>query len=153
MAVNFELITELQTLVRRDFVVASTVNVKATDTNPLIAGEFLILNTSYQLARPAADNGIAWAVHMEKGRYDVQALRKTDVLFSGGYEADTTVFTTAGITTIGQALGSDVAVAAPTGETGTKSGLKLFAAGVTLGYVTRLPANNGGRLRFFQTWA
>jgi hypothetical protein len=96
---------------------------------------------------------MGWAVFMEKGRYDVQALRKTTILFSGGYEADTRVFTTAGITAVGQGLQIDAAVAAPTGESGTKCGLKIYASGINVGYVTRLPANNGGRLRFFQTWA
>lgn len=152
MAVNFELITELNALIRRDFVVASIVNVKATDVNPLIDGEFMVMNTSYQLVR-ALTAGMGWAVFMEKGRYDVQALRKTDILFGGSYEADTTVFTAAGITTIGQGLQIDAAVAAPTGESGIKTGLKIYASGVNIGYVTRLPANNGGKLRFFQTWA
>jgi len=36
-------------------------------------------------------------------------------------------------------------------DTKTKSGLVVWGSGVVIGYVTRMPANNGGLLRFIQT--
>lgn len=149
MSVNFDLITELQFTLRRDFPVADTDLVKPSNANPLMDGEFMNLDANYKLVRAAtAEHG--WALFMEKGRFDVQALGKTMILFAGSYEADTRVFTTAGITTTGQALQISDAV---TVDSLTKTGLKIWASGVEMGRVTRLPANNGGLLRFFQTWA
>lgn len=146
MVVNFELVTEVQGLLRRDFAVADRTLVDPTNSNPLMDGEFMNLNSSYQLIRGASQS-LGWALFAEKGRFDVQALGKTTVLFGGTYEADTRVFTSAGLT-LGGALEISNAV---TVDTLTKSGLKVWAAGPVMGYVTRLPANNGGRLRFIQT--
>ena len=144
--VNFELITEIQALLRRDFPVADRTLVNPNNANPLMDGEFMNLNTSYQLIR-GANNTAGYALFVEKGRFDVQAIGKVTVLFAGGYEADTRVFTTAGL-----ALGGALEIsAAVTVDTLTKSGLKVWASGPVIGYVTRLPANNGGLLRFQQT--
>jgi hypothetical protein len=146
MNVNFELVTELQALIRRDFYLANKSLGNPTDSNPLMDGEFLKLDTAYKLVR-AGDGELGWAVFMEKGRYDVQALGKTTILFAGTYEADTRVFTTSGLT-----LGGKLQVSASvTVDSLTKTGLANYSAGEVVGYVTRLPANNGGKLRFIQT--
>ena len=94
--VNFELVTELQFLLRRDFYLADKTLGKPTNANPLMDGEFLKLDTAYKLVR-AGDGELGFAMFMEKGRFDVQALGKTTVLFAGTYEADTRVFTAAGL--------------------------------------------------------
>jgi hypothetical protein len=143
--VNFELVTELQFLLRRDFPVADRSLVSPNNANPLMDGEFLNLNTSYQLIR-AGNGEVGWAMFVEKGRFDVQAVGKVTVLFAGTYEADTRVFTA------GFGLGGDLEIsAAVTVDLLTKSGLKIAAGGKVVGFVTRMPANNGGRLRFLQT--
>lgn len=112
--VNMSLVTEVQPILRRDFGVAhaSLLNPDSTPgtaTDPLyfLDGEFVMLNSNYQLARggreDAASTGGAlvnpidvgsaskvpsFAVWMERGRTDMQAIGKATVLFGSGYEAD-----------------------------------------------------------------
>ena len=146
MNVNFELVTDLQGLTRRDFTVASRDLVNPTNVNPIIDGEFVFLNTGYQLVR-ASTGGPGWAVFAERGRFDVQALGKLTVLQLNPYEADTTVFTAAGL-----ALGGKVKISSAVDFGGqSKSGLAAYDSGEVIGFVTRLPQDNGGRLRFVQT--
>jgi len=146
MNVHFELVTDLQGLIRRDFYLADKTLANPNATNPLIDGEFVSLDTAYKLVR-GADGALGYAVFMERGRFDVQALGKTTVLMIGGYEADTRVFTSAGLT-----LGGKLQLSASvTVDAKTKSGLANYSSGEVLGYVTRLPANNGGKLRFLRT--
>lgn len=146
MQTNFSLVTDVQSLIRRDFDVADTTLVNPTVANPIIDGEFVFVDSSYKLVRGTA-GAIGWAVFNERGRFDVQAIKKLTVLFANPYEADTRVFTSAGLT-----LGGALQIASNVSYDGqTKSGLANFSSGVTIGYVTRLPANNGGKLRFLQT--
>jgi len=146
MTANFELVTEVQGLLRRDFTVADRTLVNPNNANPLMDGEFMNFDTSYRLIR-GVDGTFGMALFVERGRMDVQAIGKATVLMGGSYEADTRVFTTTSLT-LGCKLQID---AAATVDSLTKTGLKLFASGEVIGYCTRLPANNGGRLRFFQT--
>ena len=146
--VNFELVTELQHLLRRDFTVANKDLVKPSNANPLMDGEFLNLDTAYKVVR-AGTGEHGWALFVEKGRFDVQAVGRVTILFCGHYEADTRVFKSSGLTLGGQ-LQLD---AACTVDTLTKTGLANYSSGQVMGRVTKLPANNGNRLRFFQTWA
>jgi len=143
--VNFELVTEVQSLLRRDFPMADKSLLNPNNANPLIDGEFVEVNSAYQLVR-AGNQKNAWAVFAERGRYDVQSIGKVPVLFAGSYEADTRVFTAAGLTLGGNLQTSN----AVTVDGQTKSGLLIHSGGPVIGWVTRLPANNGGRLRFFQ---
>lgn len=146
MQVNFELVTDLQSLIRRDFPVANRTLVDPTNANPIIDGEFVFVNSSYQLAR-AASGTLGFAVLAERGRFDVQAIGKLTVLMLMPYEADTAIFTSAGL-----ALGGALKISDAVSFGGqTKSGLAAYDSGVIMGYVTRLPANNGGRLRFVKT--
>jgi len=143
---NFELVSDLQSLQRRDFGLADNSLINPNNANPLMDGEFLALDADYKLVR-GSTQGLGYALFMEKGRYDVQAIKKTMVLFSGGYEANTRVYKPAGLA-LGAALMIDAAV---TVDSLTKSGLALHTGGIVIGYVTRLPASNGNRLRFQQT--
>lgn len=150
MNVNFELVTEVQGLLRRDFPVADRNLVNPNNANPLMDGEFMNLDTAYKLVR-GAEGSFGFGLFVERGRMDVQAIGKVTVLMGGTYEADTRVFTAAGITAVGQRLMISAAV---TVDTLTKSGLVVHDGTATkeiVGYVTRLPANNGGKLRFMQT--
>lgn len=145
MNVNFELVTDLQGLIRRDFYLADKTLANPNVTNPLIDGELVSLDTAYKLVR-GADGGLGFVVFMERGRFDVQALGKTTVLMAGEYEADTRVFTSAGLS-----LGGRLQLSASVTVDGkTKSGLANYSSGMVLGRVTRLPANNGGKLRFLR---
>lgn len=144
--VNFELVTEVQGLLRRDFTVADRTLVNPNNANPLMDGEFLNLDSSYKLIR-GVDGSFGMALFAERGRMDVQAIGKVTVLMGGAYEADTRVFTTTSL-----ALGGKLQISASvTVDTLTKSGLANYSSGEVIGYVTRLPANNGGKLRFFQS--
>ena len=144
MVVNFELVTVVQNCLRRDFVVADRTLIDPTNANPLMDGEFMNIDANYKIIR-GINQSVGYALFAERGRYDVQTIGKSPILFMGGYEANTRVFTPGGIT-----HGCALEISAAVSLDGTKSGLKVWAAGPIIGYVTRLPANNGGRLRFQQ---
>ncbi len=144
-AINFELVTELQTLTRRDFVVGGTI-LNPFDSNPLLDGEWLELNSDYSLVRGTGEgtSPLVFPVHTERGRYDTQSIGKTNVLMLGMYEARTKVVNTSSLV-----LGSPLTVQDVTIGGLTKRGLAL--AGVTagrtvVGYVSKLLDN--GFVRF-----
>lgn len=142
---NFELVTELQTLIRRDFALADTSILAPLNANPLVDGEWLALNTSYQLARGASSAfPLAFPVHTERGRYDTQAIGKVNVIFAGQYEADTAVYTATSLV-----VGSPLMVGDVTFGGLTRRGLLLATSGnAIMGYVTRLMT---GKIRFLRT--
>jgi hypothetical protein len=148
----FELVTELQTLIRRDFPYTGvTPNAPGildpNNANPLIDGEWLELDTGtnqYNLKRGSGEGTslLQFPVHTERGRYDVQAAQKVNVLFLGMYEADTLVVDTTGLA-VGDLLSvQDVTVGAL-----TRRGLKERAAntGTVVGFVTKVV---GSKVRF-----
>jgi hypothetical protein len=144
---TFRLVTEAQAIIRRSFPLADPTILKPSNANPLVQGEWLGLNTSYKMARGAGAQSIPtrpnWA---EKGRYDTQVIGKVPILWLGDFEADTLIFG-ANITALHQPL----YVTDVTYNSLTKQGLDYLAVTTTeilVGYVTRLPANNGGWLRF-----
>jgi len=146
MNINFELVTELQGLLRRDFPVAVKSNVDPTQANPFLDGEFYFVDSSYKLVRATAGS-VGWAGFSERGRMDVQASGKMTVLFGPTYEADTLVMTASGIT-----LGGALKIGAVTYQGQSRIGLiNQGGSGVIVGYCTRIPSANGNKLRFVQT--
>lgn len=153
-APNFVLISELQTLSRRDFPLVDTTILQPTGSNPLLDGEWLELTSAYALQRATTGvggthegtNPDEWVVHTERGRYDTQALGKVNILMLGMYEAETQIVNTAGLS-----IGSPLTVQDVTISALTKRGLALKVASsggiVVQGYVTRLPG--GGKVRFW----
>lgn len=173
--INFEPISDVIPVVRRDFTLANRTLIDPFNANVLIDGEWLTLNNSGQLVR-ATDIGTAgvkslngasrvrsFPLFSERGRTDVQALGKPTVFFGGWFEADTRIFDAAAkpgggaleqypaISYVGQPLQVATIVV------GTRSLSGLVGADVNeftadipfvVGWVTRLPANNGGKLRF-----
>jgi hypothetical protein len=149
---DFDLKSEFQTIHRRSFELATPAILNPNNANPLIMGEFLQLNTSYKMAR---GSGTAAAVpsfcyFAEQGRYETQAIGKGPFLFGGFYEADTKVMDAtlgATIATVGQPLViGDISIGGQ-----TRRGLRAVDSAGTdfvVGYVTRLPADNNGYLRF-----
>ena len=92
LAPNFVLTTEVLPLLRRDFYMADATLLDPNNANPLLDGEWLELNASYQLARgTGAGAAMSWPVWAERGRYDTQAIGKVPVLFGGFYEAETQI--------------------------------------------------------------
>lgn len=147
-APNFNLISELLPVQRRDFNLASSALLQPDNANPLIDGEFLELNAAYQLARGVgAGAALSWPVFAERGRYDTQAIGKTVVLFGGFYEAETRVADLTGL-----AVGDFLVVDDVTVDSLTRKGLKEAAGAgqhFVIGQVTRLPG--GGKVRFLHT--
>jgi hypothetical protein len=142
---KFELVTELHTLTRRDFYMADESLLKPLASNPLYDGEWLALDANYKLARGTGNGAVLtqYPVHVERGRYDTQAIGKVNVIFAGSFEADTQVFDATGLTGPGQEL----MVADVTVDGVTKRGLKLAASGaVVVAVTTKAPAS--GKLRF-----
>lgn len=148
---NFELITELQTLTRRDFPLEDPTLLKPLSALPLVEGEWLELNANYQLKRGTGTSPASFPVHTERGRYDTQAVSKTNVLFAGQYEAETSVIEGA----IGTfQVGYMVKLAAVTSGPHTgRVGIKICTAGVpvsgdvVVGVVTKANAATG-KVRF-----
>lgn len=162
--VNFEPVSDILPVQRRDFPLADPTLADPQNAVRLTDGEWMTLTSAYQIARAATITNVGEAatlesfpVFAEAGRYDVQATaeRKTVVLFLGDYEFDTTIFDAsvaigsgAAITTVLQPL------KVATVTIGTRNYVGLVGHGgagdaqLIVGRVTRLPANNGGKLRF-----
>jgi hypothetical protein len=176
--INFELISDVIPIVRRDFQLADTTLVDPLNASVLIDGEWMIVNDAYKLTRAtnvtAGQEGTkalsltgakrvrSFPLFAERGRTDVQALRKTIVLFGGWYEGETRIFDASARVSGGtdsypaiSYVGQPLQVATITIGTRILSGLvganvDEFTADIPfcVGWVTRLPTNNGGKLRF-----
>jgi hypothetical protein len=161
--VNFEPLSNLLMTQIRDFALADKTIAEPLNTTAFVDGEWFIINSSYQAARAVAINAAgnvatqqSYVLFAERGRSDVLASsqRKVPLIFMGDYEADTRIFDAsaavsggAAITTVGQPLkvaSIDIGGKIVAGLVGA-----VAADGEPIvGRVTRLPANNGGKLRF-----
>ena len=154
---NFTLISELQVLTRRDWTLATSSELSPLGANPLLDGEWVGLNASYQVDRDPAGVGATvesnnpneWVVFTERGRYDTQAIGKVNTLMFGMFEAESLIANLAGIS-----VGTPLTVQNVTYNGLTKRGLAAKVAGsgsgvVVVGYCSRLPGNN--KVRFVHT--
>jgi hypothetical protein len=161
--VNFEPKRDVLSVQRAAFPLADKTLADPTNAVALVDGEWMTVNASDQLVRAAAiatpDNEatqLSFPLWHERGRYDGQALaeRKLPILWLGGWEFDTRIFDAtatsgsgAAITTMFQAL------KVATITIGTRNYVGIVGHGgagdsaIVVGHVTRLPANNGGKLR------
>lgn len=149
MVENFRLHSPVEKVERRDFPVADRSILNPNGANPLLDGEFMELDatTPTKVIR-AGGLKLSWAVFAERGRSDTQAVGKVPLLYMGAYEADTLIMDATGLAHGDPLMVDDVTIA-----TLTKSGLKKHGGGADLvvGYVLRLPAQNGNKLRFMWT--
>lgn len=116
---------------------------------PLMDGEFVTENSEYKLIRATdvTPTRPAYALIEWRGAYETQAAGKVATLRGGTYEADTIVFDGTSLV-----LHSALMVGAATVGGLARSGLVLrTSTNFIIGYVTKLPAINSGRLRFMQT--
>lgn len=170
--VNFENVSDILPVQRRDFPLADPTLAQPLNAVALVDGEWMAINTSYQLARAAdiATLGTAGAggratvrsfpLWAERGRYDVQAIAgtKMPILFRGEYEFDTRIFDAAAVVSGGLAITTvmqplKVATIAIGGRNYCGLvGSQTSDTAPVVGYVTRLPASNGGKLRFISGW-
>ncbi len=131
----------------------------------LIDGEWMTLNTSYKAIRASVigtpgDPSLTFSFpyFLEKGRTDVQAMgeRKASLLWKDAWEFDTRLYDAAAVVGSGTAItGSNmfkpVKVATITISGRNVSGLVGHGgsgdAHPIVGYITRFPTTNGGKLR------
>lgn len=147
MSLDFRLVSEFVEIHRRPFELADPTLLDPTIANPLVIGEFLELDTAYKMGRGTANPSTipSYCFFAERGRFETQAIQKGPMLYMGSYEADTKVMTATGLG-VGDAL--EVADVSFGGQ--TRRGLVKATTGHVVGRVTRLPANNGGFLRYIR---
>ena len=166
MKVNFEPVSDYLAVQRRDFALSDPTLADPTNAVCLVDGEWLTLNSSYQLVRAAniASTGNAATVKSfplfaEKGRYDVRAMADTKMptLFRGEWEFDTRIFDASAVVGSGAAITTVMQwlkVATINVASAGRNFVGLVGHGGSgdsspvVGYVTRLPSANGGKLRF-----
>lgn len=155
--VNFEPVSNLMQLQTRDFPLVDPDLANPYNALCLVDGEWVSITSEYRIQRAAdvsSDGNAAaaqsYALWNERGRYDVQAMgeRKTTLIWLGAWEFDTRIFVATSMT-----LGGLVSVSSFTLGTRRYAGLVnngtigTPGAGISVAFVTRLPANNGGKLR------
>jgi hypothetical protein len=116
------------------------------NANPLEMGEWCTISSANKVTR-AANPGVRpgpYVLFSEKGRSDVQGARKVPLIMGGTFLGETKIFDAAAP----PALGNQLDAATVTWNALSKSGLKIHAAGVTVGYVIRTAASNGDWLQF-----
>lgn len=162
--VNFEPASDLLATQRRDFALNDPALANPLNAVALVDGEWMVLNDSYKLVRASTIGSVgnaatqtSYPLIAERGRYDVQALaqRKMPIIFLGDFEADTRIFDAAATVGSGAAItfaGQPLKVATITIGSRNYSGLVGHGGAADtqpiVGRVTRLPAVNGGKLRF-----
>lgn len=169
--INFEPVSDILATQRRNFPLADPTLADPFSSTPLVDGEWLTLDANYKLVRASdvAVNGNPSAASLvfphwnESGRSDMlaNAARSTTVIYLGDYEVDTRIYDAtvsigsgAVISAVGQPLKvATITLALAAGGTRLFTGLVGHGGHGTddapiVGYVTRLPANNGTKLRF-----
>lgn len=155
MAVNFELMTDLQQVTRRDFPIVPVNLLNPLDANPLIDGEWLSLDSSYSLERGTDDGTVSeilvpsWPLFAERGRYDTQAIGKSPVLYLGMYEAQTRVVDSTSLGVGDRLIVKDITIDTLTRKGLAKAGTTGGHDHMIVGHVTRIiGAGASLRVRF-----
>lgn len=170
--VNFEPYSDIIPVHRRDYPLVDKTLANPLNAVALVDGEWMTINSSSQLLRattigtpgnePGNNSFLLAPTFAERGRYDVQAMAgtKVPVLWMGDYEIDTRIFdatavvgTGAAISAVGQPLKVATITFGGRNFTGLVGAVYNEAAPAKfVGFVTRLPANNNGKLRFRTGW-
>jgi|SRR5580658_9825596 hypothetical protein len=164
--VNFEPVSDYLPIQRRDFALFDPTLADPTNAICLVDGEWLTLNSSYQAIRATNIATVgnpatlkSFPLFAEKGRYDVRAMADTKMplLFRGEWEFDTRIYDAsavvgsgAAMTTVFQWLKVATIAVASAGRnfTGLVGHGGYADPAPVVGYITRLPSANGGKLRF-----
>ena len=170
---NFRPVSDLMMICRKDFAVADPTLVNPLNAIALTDGEWLSLNAVGKVQRATnitvlgdVAKTICFPMWAERGRTDVQALsaRKVPVFYMGQYEAETRIFDATTVVGAGAAMTAllQPVKVATIQATVMGAGVRNFTGLVgasyddpdpIVGYITALPANNGGKLRFIKGWA
>jgi len=161
---NFEPLSDIMVTQRRDFALADKDLCDPQNAVALVDGEYTVINDSYKLVRAtniaAVGNAAtqhSYPLFAERGRTDIRAMadKKMPIIFMGDFEADTRIFNAAVVVGSGAAItfaGQPLKVATITIGSRNYSGLVGHGgaadASPIVGRVTRLPAVNGGKLRY-----
>lgn len=161
--VNFEPVRDVLPVQRADFPLADPNLADPLNAVALVDGEWMSLDANYHIARASdvatpgdAATARSYPLWAERGRYDVQAMgqRKMPILWLGAWEFNTRVFDASATVGSGAAITAvDQPLKVATITLGSRNYTGLVGHGggadtdIVVGYVTRLPANNGGRLR------
>ncbi len=155
--VNFEPVSNLLQLQTRDYPLLDPTLANPMNSVCLVDGEWVSVDTNGKLIRASAIGTpadpatlLSYPLWAERGRTDVQAMgsRKAPLLYLGPWEADTRIFDATSMVHNGR-------VAVQTITLGGRNYSGLVAngtiaapgAGITVGFITRLPTVNGGKLR------
>jgi hypothetical protein len=161
---NFEPCSDILPVWRKDLSLADPSLADPLNANALIDGEWVTLDSAYKWVRASTIGSVgnaatlrSFLVFNERGRSDRlgMAERKTTGLFLGQYEGDTRVYDAtaaigsgAAITTVMQPLKVATITIGARNYTGLVGHGGSGDVAPVVGYVTRLPASNGGKLRF-----
>lgn len=162
--VNFEPVSDILPIMRKDLPLGDKTLADPLNAVALVDGEWMTLNSAYQWVRASDVTSVGNAAtvrsfvsFLERGRSDRLGMadRKQTCLFRGEFEADTRIYDAS------VAIGSGAAITTPmqplkvaTIVLGGRNYSGLVGHGGSgdtapvVGYVTRLPANNGGKLKF-----
>lgn len=164
--VNFEPVSDVLATQRRDFALADKELAAPLNALALVDGEYMVLDNAYKLVRATVIGSpgnlaaqSAYVLFAERGRYDVQAMAETKmpVLWIGDFESDTRIYDATAAFGSGAAItyaGQPLKVATITLGSRNYSGLVGHGGSgdsdPIVGRVTRLPASNGGKLRYIR---
>lgn len=159
--VNFEPNSDILAIQTRDFPLADRALADPLNAVALVDGEWMIQNASHKAVRAtnigsvgAVAAGRSWPLWAERGRTDVQASGKVPLIWIGSWEFDTRIYDMTAtpdngvaITAIDQPLKVATITLGGRNYTGLVGHGGSGDASVVVGFVTRLPANNGGKLK------
>lgn len=162
--VNFEPVSDILPVWRKDLPLADPSLADPLNAVALVDGEWLTLDANYKWIRASTIGAIgntatirSFLCFNERGRSDRLGMadKKTTALFRGEYEGDTRVYDAAAavgnngaaIATVMQPLKVATIVIGGRNFSGLV-GCTSATTDAVVGYVTRLPASNGGKLRF-----
>lgn len=176
--INFTPVSDVLPIQRRDFSLADPTLANPLNPVALVDGEWMVIDTNYKCLRasdiltPGATYPVGYGASRrsfpnfaERGRTDVQAMSRTAIplLFRGEYEFDTRIFDAS--VAVGSGGGAAMTfimqpLKVATITFGGRNFSGLVGHGVegtdvdaVIGYITRLPTSNGGKLRFISGWA
>lgn len=162
--INFEPVSDVLPIWRRDLPLAVPALADPLNAVALVDGEWVTLDSAYKWVRASnvASSGDpalvrSFPVFAERGRSDRQATsaKLTTALMRGEWEFDTRVYDAsaaigsgAAITTVMQPLKVATIVIGGRNFSGIVGHGGSADTHPVVGYVTKLPATNGGKLRF-----
>ena len=148
-----KLVTHVNDVHRRDYDVNDTDLLDPTDSDALVHGEWMYLNTSAKLVRAGSSAAAkatsgAYQVFTPKGSTDSQALGKVAVIMSRDYEVDTDMFDSSQSYSIGAKVGLDLVTVDGASRMVFTPEAELTAdTDYVYGEVTLDPDNNDDKLR------